>query len=104
MDRPAPVSDRAALAIALLVAHLAERAEVRRAVLFGSRARGDHAPRSDIDLAVEAPDASPHQWQEIQELIDEAETLLPIDRVRLDRAPAELRERIAAEGRVLLER
>jgi predicted nucleotidyltransferase len=26
--------------------------EIRRVVLFGSRARGDHTPESDVDLAV----------------------------------------------------
>lgn len=28
---------------------------VERVYLFGSRARGDHAPRADVDLAVVAP-------------------------------------------------
>ncbi len=32
---------------------LAAVPEVRRVLLYGSRARGNHGPRSDIDLAVE---------------------------------------------------
>lgn len=104
MDLETSGSERATTAIAQIVERLARRAEVRRAILFGSRARGDHQPRSDIDLAVDAPEASPHQWQAIEEIVDEAETLLPIDLVRLDTAPPELRERIVAEGRTLLER
>ncbi len=31
---------------------LAETPEIQRVVLYGSRARADHDPRSDIDLAV----------------------------------------------------
>ena len=34
------------------LAALAQRHGAARLVLFGSRARGDHHPRSDIDLAV----------------------------------------------------
>ncbi len=101
---PSDIALRAARAIDAIVASLAPRARVTRVVLFGSRARRDHAARADIDLAVEAPGASATEWQEIEEIVDAAETLLPIDLVRLDTAPPELRERIAAEGKVLLER
>lgn len=34
------------------LAALARRYGAKKLVLFGSRARGDHTPRSDIDLAV----------------------------------------------------
>ena len=99
-----PVADRAEMAIAWIVDALQQRGDVARVILFGSRARRDHRPRSDIDLAVDAPRVSARQWQEITEIVDAAETLLPIDLVRLDAAPPELRERIAAEGRILFER
>ena len=104
MDIHPPHADRAARAIARIVASLAPRAEVRRAILFGSRARGDYQPRSDIDLAVDAPNASPSEWHAIADIVADADTLLPIDLVRLDEAPPELRARIDAEGQVLLER
>jgi predicted nucleotidyltransferase len=52
--------------------------------LFGSRARGDHRERSDIDLAILCENASENDWQSILNLIDEADTLLPIDCIRLD--------------------
>lgn len=35
-----------------LIRELGHRCHVQRIVLFGSRARGDHRPRSDINLAV----------------------------------------------------
>ena len=52
--------------------------------LFGARARGEQRERSDIDLAIECPGACEAQWQQVLAIIDEADTLLPIDCVRLD--------------------
>ncbi len=56
--------------------------------LFGSRARGDHRERSDIDLAIECPTASEAQWQQVLTIVEEADTLLPIDCIRLDAEPS----------------
>lgn len=52
--------------------------------MFGSRARGDNRPRSDIDLAILCPRASMQDWLTVCDLIDEADTLLKIDYVRFD--------------------
>ena len=52
--------------------------------LFGSRARGDHRDRSDIDIAILCPNANETDWQLILQLIDDADTLLSIDCIRLD--------------------
>ena len=52
--------------------------------LFGSRARGDHRERSDIDIAILCPTANKNDWQSILKLLDDADTLLPIDCIRLD--------------------
>ena len=41
--------------LARAVDTLAAQPKVRKVVLFGSRARGDYSPGSDIDLAVSAP-------------------------------------------------
>lgn len=55
---------------------------VDKIILYGSRARGDFQPRSDIDLAVYCPEASIQDWQTILNIIDEADTLLAIDCVQ----------------------
>jgi uncharacterized protein len=91
-------------AIDRLVAELARRPEVERVWLFGSRARGDHLPRSDVDLAVEAPAADRRARADLIALAEEADTLLPIDLLLLDEAPPALAARVRAEGKVLHER
>lgn len=75
-----------------------QAAGARFALLFGSRARGDHRPDSDIDIAAwwgNGPTA-PHPWQ--VPLPDSVELIV------LDRPlPAELEGRIALEGLIVLD-
>jgi predicted nucleotidyltransferase len=79
---------------------------VERIIVYGSRARGDHQERSDIDLAISCPNASQNNWNTITEIIEEADTLLKIDCVRLeDLADVNpLRQSIIKEGKVLFEK
>ena len=91
-------------AIAWLASRLAEVPSVERVVLFGSRARGDHGARSDIDLAVFAPGATLADRARMAELVEDAPALVGIDLVRLDEADDALRRAIEAEGIVLHER
>lgn len=91
-------------AIPGLIRELAAQPAVCRVLLFGSRARGTARERSDIDLAVDAPGASEQEWARIADTVDEAETLLRIDLVRLDEASGEFREEIEREGVVLFAR
>lgn len=69
--------------------------------LYGSRARGDHSPRSDIDLAVECPGAGTMDWVKVMDIVDEADTLLRIDCVRLDEANEPFKSQVLKEGVVL---
>ena len=91
-------------AVRRTVARLSAEPAVRRVILFGSRARGDARPRSDVDLAVEAPGASAGEWLRLADIIEDADTLLSVDLVRLEEAPEDLHRRILAEGRTLYER
>ena len=74
---------------------------VDRIILFGSRARGDNVARADIDLAILCPGATPQEWQQLLDIIDNADTLLKIDCLRLEQANQRLQESIAKEGVVL---
>lgn len=98
---PTALADGLPEAIRRLVDSVSALPEVRRIFLFGSRARGDAGERSDVDLAVDAPAASRRDWLRIVESVESAETLLRIDVVRLDEAPAGLRGRILSEGKLL---
>ena len=74
--------------------------------LFGSRARVDHCERSDIDLAIFCPSASERDWQTIMNIVDDADTLLLIDCIRLDheQLSTPLRIQIEQDKKLIYER
>ena len=80
----------------------AKRALVlKRAILFGSRARADARPDSDIDIAFDH-ESSEADWAAfVNEMSDAAPTLLPLDLVDLARVEPRLRAAILREGRTL---
>lgn len=75
---------------------------VRRVILFGSRARGDNVPKSDIDLAVEGcPNFEAFEY----DLQENLWSLLGVDVVNLDGFVSdELRTDILRDGKVLYEK
>lgn len=79
---------------------LARHCGAERLVLFGSRARGDHRDRSDVDLAVFG--LSPAQAGRLRLELEELPTLLKFDLVCAgsDTSPA-LLQNIQQEGVVL---
>jgi len=88
-----------------LARRLAEHPAVERIWLFGSRARGDHFERSDIDLTIEAPAINRAEWTKLHlDLEEEADTLLLIDFVLMDDLPESFRHRVHREGKLLYER
>lgn len=73
----------------------------QRVVLFGSRARGQHRPKSDIDLAVSGGDQARFEL----DVEEQAPTLLKFDFINMDGPISqELQDRVAAEGVVLYEK
>ncbi len=82
------------------IRHFAEIYQVKKVLLFGSRARGDFRRTSDIDLAVSGGDFNRFAL----DVDEETSTLLEYDIVNLDtEMQDELRESIEKEGRVLYE-
>ena len=80
---------------------LAQKTNIQKIILFGSRARGDNKERSDIDLAVSGGDIA-YFSTEIDEYVD---TLLMFDVVNLDGVvQPELLESIKKEGVMLYEK
>lgn len=82
------------------ICELARKYQIKRVILFGSRARGDYHRTSDIDLATEG---GYHAGFALD--VDETtSTLLKYDVVDLDAAvQSELRESILREGVILYE-
>lgn len=76
---------------------------IEKIILYGSRARGDARERSDIDLAIVAPQAHDSDWLAIVDVLDDADTLLKIDGIRYDALPknSALKKAIDKEGVVL---
>ena len=83
------------------ITRIARKNNVEKIILFGSRARGDHTERSDIDLAVSGGDFDRFAL----DVDEETSTLLEYDIVSLDRCmQAELRDSIEKEGKVIYEK
>ena len=83
---------------------LAEKYNIGKVILFGSRARGDYGERSDIDLAVSGCTRSQYSRFAL-DVDEETYTLLSFDVVWLDGpVSGELRESIAREGVALYEK
>lgn len=79
----------------------AKENSIIKIVLFGSRARGDHAERSDVDLAVYGGDFDSFYWN-IKENIH---SLLSFDVVDMNsRVTEELKKEIERDGVVIYEK
>ena len=72
--------------------------------LYGSRARGDNMPTSDIDLAILCPTATLEEWYQIEDIIENADTLLDMNYLRLDKTKGEIINEIERDKVVLYER
>ena len=80
---------------------IAIKNDIKKLILFGSRARGDFKRTSDIDLAVEGGNISAFAVQ----VDEEVSTLLEFDNINLDgRVQKELLESIRREGVLLYEK
>ena len=83
------------------IRNFARKYQVKKVILFGSRARGDYKRTSDIDIAVSGGDFAEFAL----EVEEETSTLLEFDIVNLDREMQdELREAIEREGKLLYEK
>lgn len=79
---------------------LAKKYQIKKVILFGSRARGDYRQTSDIDLATVGGD----HIRFALDVDEETSTLLKFDIVNLDGpVQIELRHSIESEGVTLYE-
>lgn len=83
------------------IATIAEKNNVEKVVLFGSRARGTNTERSDVDLAVVGGNA----FNFYEDLEESAHTLLFFDVVNMNKEIDEdLKHEIERDGVVLYEK
>ena len=79
----------------------AEKNNIEKVILFGSRARGTNSERSDIDIAVTGGDFDSFYWN----MAEDIHTLLMFDVVELDRGISEeLKKEIERDGVTIYEK
>lgn len=82
------------------IVRIAKKSNVKKVILFGSRARGTNSERSDIDLAISGGNALDFYY----DVEEKARTLLMFDVVDLDKGISEaLQAEIKKDGVVLYE-
>lgn len=93
--------------IAAIQGVLARHPNVRRAVLYGSRAKGNYKPGSDIDLTLLAAEGRQIDHRELGDILDEVDDLLlpyTLDLSNFDTLDhAELKAHIERVGKVFYE-
>lgn len=86
----------------LLRAELRRFPEVRAAYLYGSRARGDYKPQSDIDIAIDAPDMTQQNFAQLWNAIEALPIAFPLDCIWLQALPeSSLKAQVERDGRIL---
>lgn len=71
---------------------------VRRALLVGPRARGEHDDRSDVNIALSMPDSTDNDWTRLLMMVHDSPTLLRINLVHLESCNLDQRLQAEAEG------
>ena len=73
---------------------------IEKIVLFGSRSKGTHTERSDIDIAVTGGDFDAFYW----DIKENAHTLLSFDVIDYRKASESLKEEIEKHGVTIYEK
>jgi predicted nucleotidyltransferase len=86
------------------IREIATRYPIQKVVLFGSRARGDHSPVSDYDIAINAETLTAFDRARFILDAEEIETLKKLDIVFIDgNLTNDLKENISREGVTIYE-
>ncbi|MDE6365798.1 MAG: nucleotidyltransferase domain-containing protein [Lachnospiraceae bacterium] len=83
------------------IAAFARKHDIQKVVLFGSRARGTHSERSDVDIAVSGGDFDAFYW----DIKEHVHSLLFFDIASLDSGVSKgLKEEIERDGVTIYEK
>jgi hypothetical protein len=75
---------------------LSGRYDIERALLFGSRARGDNLLDSDVDLLLVSKDFGPNFHERIRDVAREWEHVIPLEPICY--TPKELKDMVDRRG------
>lgn len=77
--------------------------EIKQVIIYGSRARGDYKPGSDIDLAIDAPKMSAKTFVKLWNELDDLPIIYSLDVIHLQEiANPNLKAEIAHQGKVFV--
>jgi len=99
-----PKDEQSSRILGYVVSKALEMLDVRKIVLYGSRARQGNTQLSDFDIAIDAGGEGDHWNKYILDVEENLETLLKVDIVELNSIPEYLHNRITSEGVSLYER
>ena len=68
--------------------------------IFGSRARGDNTPRSDLDIGFLSDKDISYELSLLRELLEESNLTFPVDIVDLSRVGKDFRDVVLKEGKL----
>jgi len=113
MDAATPTNDEASAgsfglpgrSLCTLRSILASQSAVEQAIVYGSRAKGNFRPGSDIDLTLVGPDLTLTDLTRLAQALDESDLPYQVDlSLQADIDNPNLLEHIARVGQVLYER
>ena len=83
------------------ISTFAVKHDVQKVILFGSRAKGNHTERSDIDIAVSGGDFDAFYW----DVKENTHSLLTFDIMNMDeKISDDLKQEIAKDGVTIYEK
>lgn len=68
--------------------------------LFGSRAKGEHTQRSDLDLAFLSEEDISYELSLLREILEDSNIPFTVDIVDLSKVGRDFRERVLREGKL----
>ena len=71
-----------------------------RVYIFGSRARGDHTPRSDLDLGFLSDKDISYELSMLREILEESNLIFTVDVVDLSRMGEDFIRDVLKEGKL----
>jgi len=71
--------------------------------IFGSRARGDNTPKSDIDICIYSSSISSEEFSKLRAELNELPILYKIDIVHFENSNNELKANILKDSKLLFE-